>query len=88
MENDKKKKKVVIKFDGEEWVHITDPRNGTTKVKPTGKQNNLDQIGIVDLKDPKKIIHKVSGIWPDEIVIFTNSPGCAWYWNGRKWIWR
>ena len=31
----------------------------------------------------------ITNIFPDDVVIFTHSsPGCAWYWNGRQWIWR
>jgi hypothetical protein len=32
---------------------------------------------------------EITGVFPNDIVIFTHSsPGCAWYWNGKKWVWR
>ncbi len=31
----------------------------------------------------------ITNVFPDDVVIFTHSsPGCAWYWDGRKWVWR
>jgi len=31
----------------------------------------------------------ITHVFPDDVVIFTHSsPGCAWYWNGKKWVWR
>jgi hypothetical protein len=31
----------------------------------------------------------ITNVFPDDVVIFTHSsPGCAYYWDGRRWVWR
>ena len=50
-------------------------------------------LGDLELKYIRKSEYggKISGILSspcEEVIFFTNSPGCYWYWNGRKWKWR
>ena len=86
MENDEKHKKLVINYDGQEWV-LEGPR-GKEFTGTGGEQAQLNELALKYIKDPSGKDHLITGIWPDEVVIFTNSPGCVWYWTGMKWIWR
>jgi hypothetical protein len=101
MKNDDREKVVNIEFDNKKLVstidkttqpvqsvRITDENSNDITTQITQAQLNL---GDLELRNPiTGIGGKIVGIFPDEVVIFTEktSPGCTWYWNGRKWIWR
>lgn len=81
-----KKKEVKINFEGKEFVFKIDKETGNETIGPGA---GTAPLGDLELKKGQAG-GKISGIVfpsPNEVVIFTNSPGCAWYWNGRYWIW-
>ena len=92
------KERIVKVQCGDQYTVITKSKWSGIEVKATDDSTEwapygtgTQDLGNLELKDTSGNGGTITDIFfpaPNEVVIFTNTPACYWYWTGRKWIWR
>ena len=97
IENSPTEKIVTIEFDDSRTIITTNKRTGKDEIDDQGPAPCHEKAYLADIEiniNTQKLEKKggkISGIFSplsEEVIFFTNSPGCYWYWNRRYWIWR
>ena len=84
-------KEIVIEVDEKETKITRNKLTGQTSWTGPGDVPKIPSNALQLMFPDGREGGKISGICSlnsTEVVIFTNSPGCFWYWTGGYWIYR